>query len=149
MITEEIGEDRIVKALMKHLKIEDEHTSSFNGLGINVEVDGSEYLILDHDARDEYAKDIILDTIEFFKPEFLSRLTGIDTDAFDGICELKGANKLITAVVNGTCGIDKLIEEATNSDGYGHFISGYDGEEIEFHVNNGWDRKTFYAYRIN
>lgn len=147
-----VDEYKIVNTLIKKLSLDCGSSYSDIGYteGIHVEVDdGSEYYIYTNKTRKECAKDYILDTIEFFRPDFLSRMTGIDEDAFEGISEFKGANKIIYAIVNTTCGIDVFVDEAINVDGYGHYLSPYDGEEIVLEVNDGWQRYEYYAYRVN
>jgi hypothetical protein len=41
--------------------------------------------------------------------------------------------------------IDEFVEDAIRYDGYGHFLSPYDGEENEIEV----DGATYYVYRTN
>jgi hypothetical protein len=43
------------------------------------------------------------------------------------------------------CGnIDDLVTEAVAADGWGPFLSGYDGEENEVYINGTW----IYIYRV-
>ena len=37
----------------------------------------------------------------------------------------------ILALIEETCRIDKFVDDAIDTDGRGHFISSYDGEEVE------------------
>ena len=37
----------------------------------------------------------------------------------------------ILALIEGTCRIDKFVDDAIDMDGRGPFISSYDGEEVE------------------
>lgn len=138
--------DKVIEKLLIKEGLEDED-HEFDGSLLTV--GNREYLILNREDREKEVRNYICDTIEYFNPDFLSRLTGIEEEAFKGISEHRGANKLVTAIINGTCGMDKLVEEAVDSDGYGHFLSPYSGEEIELPINMDWDFEIFYAYRVN
>lgn len=109
-------------------------------------LDGEEYAIaFDDDMADSACGRYIEDSVWAFNSAFLSDMTGLDIEVFDaltrsGLCE--GANKAILSIINDTCGIDEFCEAAINADGRGHFLSPYDGEEIELACGG-------YAYRIN
>lgn len=101
--------------------------------------DGSEWLVLNGDERLEWAKNWIEESISYFNADFLEEMTGVPAIAFEKLID---ENDAVHAIVKGSCGIDKFVEAAVRADGYGHFISGYDGEEVEL----GDD---VYAYRVN
>jgi hypothetical protein len=128
-------------------KVEAEENDNY----INVFVDGDEWLILNDEGRKISTISYIEDTVEYFNPTFLSRLTGISDKIFTAIQEPQviDTNRVILLLIKGTCGMDKFVEESIHSDGYGHFLSPYDGEEIKFSVLDGWDTINYYAYRIN
>jgi hypothetical protein len=56
------------------------------------------------------------------------------------LCE--DANELVKAVIRD---IDHFVKDAILSDGRGHFLSGYDGEENEIEHK----KVMFYIYRTN
>ena len=118
---------------------------------INLFVDGDEWLILNDEGRNIEVRSYIEDTIEYFNPTFLSRLTGISSNIFTVLQEsqITDTNKTIILLIKATCGMDKFVEESIEADGYGHFLSPYDGEETEFSVMDGWDKINYYAYRVN
>lgn len=57
----------------------------------------------------------------------------------ENCCE--SCNEFIRALIDGTCGIDEFVREAIMSDGRGHFIATYDGEENE--------QDEYFIYRVN
>lgn len=114
---------------------------------------GYEYLVLTDEEADKAVKKSILEDLWAFSPRFVVMHTkfymesSIEADeAFeealkemqDKLCE--DANPIVRALI---VNIDEFIENAIQADGRGHFLSSYDGEEIE--LNNG----KYYAYRIN
>ena len=117
-----------------------------NNLPVIVCDNSEEYAIaFDDDIADAACGGSIEDSVWAFNSAFLSDMTGLDIEVFDaltrsGLCE--GANKAILSIINDTCGIDEFCEAAIDADGRGHFLSPYDGEEIELACGG-------YAYRIN
>jgi hypothetical protein len=107
-----------------------------------------EWLALTDDDADECVREHIRDSLWAFRPEFLASVTGMDERIFTTFAEAnlcESANEAVEALVQHTCGLDKLVKEAVASDGRGHFLSSYDGEEREVVVG-----KTYlYFYRIN
>lgn len=63
--------------------------------------------------------------------------------------ECEGANEGLLALVEKTCGLDKFTRAAMSTDGRGHFLSSYDGNENVEVVTDGAERETFYIYRTN
>ena len=98
-----------------------------------------EYLVLTDDEADNMAKEYIKETIWAFSSWFLSKHTNIDEEIIEQLqdkCE--GANEpLLRSIID----IDAFIDEAIGLDGRGHFMSTYDGQEIELN--------DLYIYRIN
>lgn len=145
----------IVNVLLKKINMEGEEfnidSRAIDDYTTNITISkGSmEYNIFNESQRHMEATVYILETVEYFNPNFLSLHTGLDEDVFVGVSELKRANALVTALIKGTCGITEFVNEAVDTDGYGHFLSPYDGEEIELDVIDGWDTVKYYAYRVN
>lgn len=106
----------------------------------------SEWLVLtDYEAEDRVTEEII-DSLWAFKAEWLAKRTGVDIDAFRSLHRLsEDAQPLIRALVDATCGIEQFVNESVDADGRGHFLSSYDGEEVEVEV----DGRGFYLYRRN
>lgn len=111
--------------------------------GIMFDVDGVEYLIVNEEEREVEVRQYIAETLWAFKPSFLSDMTGLDIEVFEVLSELyERGNEAILKLVEAACGLGDLVEDAVMSDGYGHYLSPYDGEEIE--LENG-----YYAYRLS
>lgn len=102
----------------------------------------------DDDAR-EAVRNYVEDSAWAFNSSFILGATGLPSamgialDKMKEDCE--GANEAVVALISATCGMDHFVEEAIRCDGRGHFLSFYDGEEVELKTPVG----TFYAYRIN
>lgn len=103
----------------------------------------NEYLVLTNGEADEKAKEYILDTVWAFNKSFLDghseAISEIDDKTFAVLQErCESVNKAILAMIDDK---DYFVEDAISSDGRGHFLSSYDGEE---HEQDG-----YYIYRVN
>lgn len=136
-----------IKALLIALE-EEVNTETLEAVehnyGYNFTFDGTDYRVLTEDEANEELTDYIKDSICYFNPNFLACQTGLDEVVFDALCSLeyKGKEAILTLVEN-TCGLEELIEEAILADGRGHFLNSYNGEELEAEVDGEW----FYIYR--
>lgn len=105
------------------------------------EIDGIEYMVLNIFQREEMMKDYVRQSLWAFNPSFMSSITNISEKVFSTLSELcEEANEAIESIVDHTCGMEHLIQEAVDADGYGHFISSYDGDELEL-------SDKYFAYR--
>ena len=109
---------------------------------------GREYLILTDDEADTAAAEDIRESVWAFNAEFLVDYVPDGLTAED-ITRLRGdscedVNDAFVALVKAGRGMDALTEDAIAADGRGHFLAGYDNEEIEL-----GDTVTLYAYRTN
>lgn len=96
-----------------------------------------EFLVLTDEEADKKAEEYILNTLWAFNPHFLQTHTGIDSEIFkllEDKCE--SANEAILRMIKD---IDGFVADAIVSDGRGHFINSYDGEEHEV--------EDFYIYK--
>lgn len=106
-------------------------------------VEGAEYMVITEEERDERVEDDISETLWAFNSSFMSSLTGIDEVVFQALADkYESANAGIKDIIEATCGMEKFVEEAVSADGYGHFLSHYDGRELELDDD-------LYAYRTN
>lgn len=113
-------------------------------------VDSEEYLVLDDNEANEFAREEIEDSLWAFNPAFLACETELPEEVFEPMSNLyESANGAIRAIIDKTCGMDQFVESAIAADGRGHFLSRYDGEENEVMVETivGEESKTFYIYR--
>ena len=106
--------------------------------------DGEEYLILTDEEADERCADYIRESIWAFNANFLAAhlKDGIDQEVIEliqsnGKCESN--NSAILSLIDD---LDHLIGDAIKCDGRGHFLAGYDGDELEL-------GNDFFAYRTN
>lgn len=87
----------------------------------------------DDEHADSAAAEEILASLFFFSKNFLETITGL-SGAFQCVSEMSEveANNFVRVLVENTCGLDYLIAEAIAWDSRGHFLSRYDGSEVEF-----------------
>ena len=114
-----------------------------NGNG-EFSIDGTDYLVLTEDEAYEKVYDYIQDSLWAFSANFLSSVTDLPEEVFEILSEkCEGGNDAILRIVEKTCGMNWLVEEAIRWDGRGHFIDSYDGQEIEVSA----DGELYYCYR--
>lgn len=130
-----------IRALMSHL-VPSMHLGRADitrDTEIVYSIGNREYFVLTQDEMDFEVKSDIERLLWAFNPDFLARfIDGVDAQSIEavqntGICE--DLNPLMLKLVGEN--LDKLVEEAVQTDGYGHFLAGYDGEHIEqdgFHI---------------
>ena len=111
-------------------------------------IDGADYLVLTDSEADDKVEEYVEDTLWAFSPSFLASVTGVDESVFvaiqdNGNCE--GNNEAIQSILDATnTSMSEVAEEAVRRDGRGHFLSQYDGQEIEVYA----DGEYYYCYRI-
>ncbi len=110
------------------------------------DLDSGDVTICDEDSADELVEDYIKETLWAFDALFMQCITGIDSAVFEALqpqCER--ANQAVLSLIESTCGLDELVEQAVSADGRAHFLSTYDGEENEIDI----DGETYFVYRTN
>ena len=132
-----------IEALAKFLEIgiEDITETDWGTL----EADGSEFLVLTDEEADAKAYEEIEESLWAFNADFIIDMCGFSGGEKSLIAmqreSCEDCNEFIRAMIEGTCGMDSFVESAIESDGRGHFISGYDGEEVE--------QDEYFIYRVN
>ena len=133
-----------IESLAKFLNVESE-TIEANNDGETFEHDGSEYLILTDEEADAKCRDYVENTAWAFKAEFIASHTrnGLNSAAIKALGKMQvelceNANELVLALVED---VNAFFQDAVRSDGRGHFLSSYDGEEVE--------SGEFYIYQTN
>jgi hypothetical protein len=107
---------------------------------------GAEYLVLTDDEADEVCAERIKDSLWAFNAEFLGCMTQLPDEVFTALADkCEDSNDAIERIIDGSCGLDDFVDNAVQSDGRGHFVASYDGEECEVCVGG----ETFLVYRIN
>lgn len=106
--------------------------------------DGREWLVLtDAERAETLEDDLRSESAQFFNPSFLAEQTDLPQVVFEKLCDgTADVNDAVVALIDQRGGMARFMEAAVAADGWGHFLSGYDGEEIE--LPGG-----FYAYRHN
>ena len=104
-------------------------------------IDGeNRFYLADEKESDKLAKEIILDDIWAFKPDFIREHSRIIKDGGDRAMEVlknmqesmcESCSPLVRAMIDD---LDLFVKDAIKADGRGHFISMYDGKE---HKQNG------------
>ncbi len=111
-------------------------------------IHGEEYLVLDEDEREEMVTDYIRESLWAFNPGFLAGETDLPIEVFKALGErYEAGNDAVLKLIETTCGLEQFIEAAIDADGYGHFLSGYDGQEGEAAGEDGVIQ--YYIYRQN
>lgn len=129
-------EDLKIKELAELLEITEEEAKQ--------KIEDEDYLILTDEEANEKAREYILDSLWAFNADFIiehcKKLDFVYSKDLQKIqaeqCE--NCNRLIEALIDD---IDEFVEDAIDTDGRGHFISWYDGEEQE--------TEHFFVYRMN
>lgn len=121
-------------------------------LGIDVEevelkgeyyvAEGYDYEVHNWEEREERVTEYIRNSLWAFNADFLANMTDLPEEVFEALSEkYEGGNDAIERIITKTCGLEAFVDEAISYDGYGHFMSSYDGEEIELDGD-------LYAYKI-
>ena len=132
------------KTLAEFLCVEENEVKE-NSWGTYSTISGDEYLVLTDDEADEEVYKEIETSLWAFNAEFIIEMTGLNSGVESlrtmqkNSCE--DCNDFIKAIIDGTCGMEYFVESAIESDGRGHFISYYDGEENE--------QGEYFIYRVN
>lgn len=114
-----------------------------------VETEEGEFLVLTDEEADERVKSYIEEMLWSFNINFLQQFLPeqIQDFAEDILKPLQenceSSNEAIKSLVNWEKNKDAIVEEAVLSDGRGHFLSSYDGEEHELKI----DGVFYYIYK--
>lgn len=116
--------------------VEDGYTDNYYN------ADGCEYIVLTDNEADDFATDYIRESLWAFNADFLSAFTALPVAMFEAVQgECESSNDAILQCIEQAAGLKEFVEEAISADGRGHFMSSYDGEEIE--------QGDYFIYRIN
>lgn len=125
-----------------------------------------DWKLYDEDERLEALIKYCMNTCHCFAPWFLASFTGLNEDFFKTLQKSTASeedlNEAVLCLIKGLgpnkdpqkttdWSEDKNLEafalEAAKSDGYGHFLGRYDGQEQE--ITNTKGQVVYYLYRIN
>ncbi len=110
-------------------------------------IDNGDYLVLTDDEADEAVAEYIKNSLWAFNASFIIGECDLDYSLEEMITtwqseKCEDANDGIRSLIdNSKGGINGFIESAISADGRGHFMSSYDGNEIE--------EGNYFVYRIN
>ena len=127
--------------------------SVFHGVSFECE-DGEYYILTDMEAH-EMCKDYIEETLWAFNASFLSAHMKADDDAIRALQNSGQCESLNPFLLSAIEDFDHFVNDAIMSDGRGHFLSSYDGEEHSetAYISKSSDGSTtgqdFYIYKIN
>jgi hypothetical protein len=116
------------------------------------QADGREWLVLTDVEADEMAEDEVKSLIWAVKPDFIckhsSALEAAGKDALDCLADVQAklcedAQPVVKALIDD---LDAFIADAVHTDGRGHFLAGYDGEERVYTDDDGED---WFIYAVN
>lgn len=143
------------KALREFFNIPDDQAVVPSVYEDNVfEVGQAEYLVLTEKEADEYAREEIERSLWAFNAEFiLHHCNNNEMDNFEWDAALQALKKaqgefceslngLVRALISN---MDEFVDDAICSDGRGHFLAYYDGDEDEQMI----DGKMYFIYRRN
>lgn len=96
--------------------------------------DGTEWLLAPtNESAEDAATEAIKDSAWAFNSSFLASLTGLPQKVFSCLSEgCEDSNDDVLRVIEKCSSIETFVNRAINADGRGHFLSSYDGEEVEF-----------------
>lgn len=140
-MSDDVTIEQRIEALSEHLGYPTEEFSA-NLLHGVIEHGRAEYLVLTDAEADEAASEDIKRSLWAFKSEWLESWLKIPAKAIEAIQNemYEDASEVFEQMLGDD--FDDFVDESVSADGRGHFLSGYDGEEIELDGD-------LYAYRIN
>ena len=133
-----------VKELAKLLKVSETQAKKL--------IDDGDYLVLTDSEATEKTKEYIREMLWAFKSDFIMEYLNSDVELSDkqyndtqkaieemqkSLCE--NANEIIYSLISNN--YDDFVETAIETDGRGHFLAGYDGDELE--------TENYFVYRNN
>lgn len=124
-----------IQALATHLGCDVSEVSESRFGDHCFDAEGGEFLVFTDEEADERAEQEIRESLWAFNASFIAGHTknGLDDAAEKALAEMQGrlcesANPIVEALIKN---MDHFIFDAIRSDGRGHFISRWDGEEVE------------------
>lgn len=114
------------------------------------DIDDRDYAVGTDEQATAACREYIRDSLWAFRPGFIAKYTpdGVDAEVIECLVEKKyeEANEAIARLIGDRLG--DFIDDAIKSDGRGHFLAGYDGNEIDSSDVDGLPTGLV-AYRIN
>jgi hypothetical protein len=142
--------DEEVRALAEHLSVEPDEIEETSWDSYRFA--GQEWLVYDEEGAAAAAHERIVADLWAFNAEFLWRFTpeGVEVDHLKKIGDAlyEDAQPVFLALVQAGSDVDDLVRGAIAEDGRGHFLSGYDSNEVEMPLNLADGTVvTYFGYR--
>lgn len=108
----------------------------------------AEYMVLSDKEAGEELLENVRESAWAFRASFICSFCGLDQSGAESLeamqaAKCESANPFILSLIERTeGGVEAFAEEAASADGRGHFLSSYDGEELEL-------AGGLFAYRTN
>ena len=138
----EVTEETRIAALAAHLGYDAEAYEA-TAYGENMFTDGgAECLVLTDEEADEAMAEDVRQSLWAFTPSYLAGWLEIPEEAVIAIQQqmYEDASPVFEKMLGDE--FETFASEAAGTDGRGHFLAGYDGDEIEL-------GNDLYAYRVN
>jgi len=122
------------------------------GLAVYETEDGREWAVGTESQANKAAKENVLESLWAFRTDYIARAVGLTDQEERGLQAMQeklseDANAIVRRII-GERNLDRFVRYAIDSDGRGHFLSPYDGEEHSSDEIEGLPRGKL-AYRIN
>lgn len=113
-----------------------------------IEIDGETFAIGTDDECDKACSDYIGESVWAFNPSFVISYTNIPSFLEDALGDYmsKNCENCNDDLRNEIVDFEQFVSDAISADGRGHFLAGYDDEELELGIDSNGD--YIYAYRI-
>ena len=140
--------DPRILALSEHLELSGDEYEEIEETqyGDNLfEFGHGEYLVLTDEEADQAVRENIEESVWAFNTSFLSChvKNGISVDVINLLQEkCEDGSEAIKSLIKD---FDHFVDDAVGTDGRGHFLSHYDGDEHEVNIEGEY----FYIYRLN
>lgn len=110
----------------------------------NFDANENDVVIIHEEDITEAVEEAISSSLFAFRPRFLAEVTELPEIVFSKLCDLcENGNDAIFAILESTCGFSDFCREAVDNDGFGNFLSSYDGHTNEFEL----DGECYYFFR--
>lgn len=141
-----------IDALALYLDIDANDIERSKHDDLTLEADGGEYMVLTDSEADDRANEAIVQSLWAFNSSFILEQCGLPLELEDMFKawqskECEGCNDAMEKLIDKCCGLSDFCRAAIAADGRGHFLSQYDGNEIEQKVEE--TQETMYIYRTN
>ena len=126
--------------------------TEYKHYGLDVyEIEGKEYIVGSMKECMEAAGEYIKESLWAFTSSFIGEFLNLNVRQVKALEKMNAslcedANDIMLALIGSR--IDEFIEEAIAADGIGHFLSTYDGVELDSSDVNGLPEGKL-AFRIN